>query len=150
MTMERVTPAMTPLAAAIHAAAFPPSEAWSAQVIGLQVEVPGCFGFIDENGGLVLARTMADEAEIITLAVHPAARRLGLGAALMDAAMCHATAAGARAMFLEVAEHNDAARRLYLRLGFAEVGRRKRYYANGDDALVMRRALTAPDAAPAR
>jgi ribosomal-protein-alanine N-acetyltransferase len=59
----------------------------------------------------------------------------------MRAAMADARAAGAAAMFLEVAESNAAARALYGGLGFAPVGRRPRYYENGEDALVLRRAL---------
>ena len=60
--------------------------------------------------------------------------------------MLRAAATDARAMFLEVAEDNADARKLYTSLGFVEVGRRKRYYANGDDALVMRVALMPPAA----
>jgi ribosomal-protein-alanine N-acetyltransferase len=89
----------------------------------------------------VLARVAAGEAEILTLAVVPGARRRGLGAALMQAALARAAEAGAREMFLEVAEGNEAARRLYGALGFAGVGRRPRYYSDGRDALVLRRSL---------
>ncbi|WP_431272740.1 hypothetical protein [Dankookia sp. P2] len=55
-------------------------------------------------------------------------------------------------MFLEVAAGNAAARGLYQGLGFAEVSRRRRYYPDGSDALVMRRDLDAasgPGAEPA-
>ena len=135
---------------AMHRAAFPPDEVWSANVIALHIGLPGGFGLIDPRGGMILARTIMDEAEILTLAVIPEAQRKGLGRALLQAAVHRAAALDARAMFLEVAEENTAARALYARCGFAEVGRRKRYYANGDDALVMRVALTRPGAAIAR
>jgi len=135
--------------AAIHAAAFPPDEVWSATVIALHVGLPGGFGFIDARGGMVLARTIVDEAEILTIGVLPEVRRQGLGRDLLTAAMLRAAATDARAMFLEVAEENTGARKLYTNLGFVEVGRRKRYYANGDDALVMRVALMPPAASTA-
>jgi ribosomal-protein-alanine N-acetyltransferase len=150
MTAEPVTVVHADALAAIHAAAFPPDEIWSSKVISLHIGLPGGFGFADKRGGMILARTIMDEAEILTLAVLPEARRLGLGRALLRAAMRQAAATDARTMFLEVAEENTAARHLYTSQGFTEVGRRKRYYANGDDALVMRVALTAPGAAAAR
>jgi [ribosomal protein S18]-alanine N-acetyltransferase len=150
MTVAAATVAHADVLAAIHATAFPPKEAWSPTVISLHIEMPGGFGFIDERGGMILSRTIMDEAEILTLAVMPAARRIGVARGLMDAALQHAGAAGAQAMFLEVAEENDEARRLYDRIGFSVVGRRPRYYANGDDALVMRIALTAPGATAKR
>ncbi len=150
MSIQAVTAAHAEALAAIHAAAFPPDEVWSATVISLHVGLPGGYGFVDARGGMVLARTVMDEAEILTLAVLPEARRQGLGRDLLHAAMRHAAATDARTMFLEVAEKNVAARTLYAHCGFTEVGRRKRYYANGDDALVMRMALTAPGEAPER
>jgi ribosomal-protein-alanine N-acetyltransferase len=51
-------------------------------------------------------------------------------------------------MFLEVSERNAAARALYAAAGFAEVGRRRRYYADGADALVLRRDLTGGTGTP--
>ena len=142
MTVHPVAAAHADALAEIHAAAFPPDEVWSATVIALHVGLPGGFGFIDARGGMVLARTIMDEAEILTIGVLPEVRRQGLGRALLTAAMLRAAATDARAMFLEVAEDNADARKLYTSLGFVEVGRRKRYYANGDDALVMRPAAS--------
>jgi ribosomal-protein-alanine N-acetyltransferase len=130
-----------PALAALHAAAFPPAEAWGADAIGMMLAMPGAFGLWREGEGFVLARVAGDEAEILTLVVAPAARRRGLGAMLMAGAMAAAAARGAGAMFLEVAESNAAARRLYGALGFAEVGLRRRYYADGGNALVLRRDL---------
>ncbi|MBU8544732.1 MULTISPECIES: GNAT family N-acetyltransferase [Roseomonadaceae] len=128
-------------AAALHAAAFPPGEAWGAAAIALMLELPGGFGVLRPGQGFVLARVAADEAEILTLAVVPAARRAGLGSALLAEAMAGAVLRGAQAMFLEVSERNVAARALYAAAGFAEVGRRRRYYPDGSDALVLRRDL---------
>ncbi len=130
--------------AAIHAAAFPRAEAWSAAVIAGQLAQPGCFALIDPAGGMLLARVAADEAEILTIGVAPEGRRLGVGRRLVAAAMRRAAAAGAAAMFLEVASTNTPARALYEKTGFVRVGRRARYYANGGDALVLRADLARP------
>ena len=86
----------------------------------------------------------AGDAEILTVAVVPEARRKGVGAALITSAGVAALVRGAASMFLEVSETNDAARALYTKLGFAEAGRRRDYYATDDgwvDAIVMRRGL---------
>ncbi|WP_200306808.1 GNAT family N-acetyltransferase, partial [Paracraurococcus ruber] len=139
----RPRPADARALAALHALAFPPAEAWGADVIALMLEMTGGFGAWEPGRGLVLARAAAGEAEILTLAVAPAARRQGLGARLMASALAGAAARGAAAMFLEVAAGNAAARALYAGLGFAEVGRRRRYYADGADALVLRRDIVA-------
>lgn len=134
---------MTPAeAASLHAAAFPPADRWGPDALALLLAMPGAFAQQIPDIGFVLARVVADEAEILTLAVVPEARRQGHGAVLLAAAMAGAAARGARAMFLEVADSNEAARALYARAGFAPVGRRRRYYPDGGDALVLRRELT--------
>ncbi len=128
--------------AAIHRKAFPPAEAWGIDAFALQLALPGAIGWLDRRGGMILARVAADEVEVLTLAVDPAARRRGLGTRLLDAAMTLATSRGARVAFLEVSIGNVAARTLYARAGFTPTGRRPRYYADGTDALVLRRTLT--------
>ncbi len=127
--------------AAIHAASFPPRERWGEDAMRLQLELPGAFGLIDARGGFVLARVAADEAEILSIAVMPKARRVGLGRTLLTAAIAEARARGAAAMFLEVAAANAAARALYAQAGFREVGTRPNYYPGGAVALVLRAAL---------
>ncbi len=134
----RATPLHAAAMAEIHAAAFPPGERWGADAMALQLGQPGAFGLVDPAGALLLARVAADEAEILTLAVAPPARRQGRAMALLKAAVAYARAVGVRALFLEVGTGNAAAQALYARAGFIEVGRRRRYYANGSDALVLR------------
>jgi ribosomal-protein-alanine N-acetyltransferase len=107
----------------------------------LQLEHPTTFGLLHPDGGMILGRVAADEAEVLTLAVVPAARRRGIGAALLRAAMTRATELGSKVMFLEVAVTNRAARNLYAGHGFAEAGLRHRYYVDGTDALVLRSSL---------
>jgi ribosomal-protein-alanine N-acetyltransferase len=110
---------------------------------------PGIFGFVvrdDDPAGVLICRTAAGEAEILTVGVAPWARRKGVGKALMVAAIGVAREIGAGEMFLEVDVDNTPAVALYERLGFARAGLRKAYYdrgANGRaDALVMRLDLT--------
>lgn len=111
---------------------------------------PGIWGAIawEKDGsaaGYVIARCVADEAEIISIGVRPAARRRGIGAALLADAMVRSVELGVRTIFLEVSEKNSAARALYTTAGFAEVGRREDYYRDkmnrGVAALIMRYAV---------
>lgn len=137
------TPQQAEVLAAIHATAFPPREAWSSDAIALQLVMPGSFGLIEPEGGMLLARVAADEAEVLTLAVLPHRRGQGLGRALLNRAMAEAYQRGAASMMLEVAVDNAEARALYARAGFTQVGRRNGYYADGSDALVLRAELGA-------
>lgn len=128
--------------AALHARAF--DHPWNPAEFASLLASPGTFAIAEEHG-FVLARAIAGEAEIITLAVTPVARRQGLATRLMQQAIVRAIALGAEAMFLEVAEDNHAAARLYAGLGFEIAGRRVGYYRRADgpavDALVMRLSL---------
>jgi ribosomal-protein-alanine N-acetyltransferase len=128
--------------AAIHAAAFPPREAWGEDAFALQLAMPGVFGLLHTRGGMIVARVTEDEAEVLTLAVAPDVRRQGVGRALLAGAMAAAREQATKTMVLEVAIGNAAARALYERAGFVEAGRRARYYANGGDALILRARLT--------
>ena len=129
--------------AAIHALSFAPRERWGADAMALQLALPGAFGLVDPEGGMVLARQAADEAEILTLAVVPGLRCRGRGGVLLSAAIDEAARRGAVAMFLEVAQTNAAAIALYAAHGFVPVGVRKNYYPGGGAADVMRRTLAA-------
>jgi ribosomal-protein-alanine N-acetyltransferase len=124
--------------AALHAAAFP-DEAWDAASFRTLLSQPGVFGLIDARGGVLLLRVAADEVEILTIGV--TSRRQGLGTELMQTAIGRAKSLGAAVMYLEVAARNAAALGLYDSLGFAPAGRRAKYYANGDDAVILRRRL---------
>ena len=129
---------MTEALAALHAEAF--DTPWDAASLTALLASPGVFA-VEQPDGFILIRVVADEAEILTLAVRPAVRRSGLGGRLVEAAVVRAAALGAARMFLEVAEDNVAARALYARAGFREAGRRRGYYARSDgsreDALIL-------------
>ncbi|MGE5504770.1 MAG: GNAT family N-acetyltransferase [Actinomycetota bacterium] len=157
MSVELIPAAMVhaELLAGMHRICF--AKPWdTAAMVGL-LDMPGSDGRIAVAGGrmapsgggegpagLVLWRVVADEAEILTLAVLPPWRRTGLGRTLMRAAMDQARQAGAAVMFLEVASGNDAALALYQGLGFQRMGVRRGYY-DGADALTMRADLGVPE-----
>lgn len=130
--------------AEIHAEAF--DAPWDAGAFRALLDQPGVIA-VAEADGFILIRVVADEAEILTLAVRPAARRQGLGARLTAQAAAAARSLGAARLFLEVAEDNDAARGLYEALGFQPAGRRRGYYARKDgpavDALILALNFTA-------
>jgi len=94
--------------------------------------------------GFLLARRVHDELEVLALGVAPSLRRRGIGRALLRAAEAAARAEGARVAHLEVRWGNRAARRLYRKEGYTEVGRRRGYYDDGEDARRMRRSLEEP------
>jgi ribosomal-protein-alanine N-acetyltransferase len=98
-----------------------------------------------EPVAFALLRRAADEAEILTIATRPAARRQGHASRLIAAAM--ASLDGVNHLFIEVASANAAARAFYAKLGFKPAGERKGYYrrADGrcDDAVIMRKDLAA-------
>jgi ribosomal-protein-alanine N-acetyltransferase len=85
---------------------------------------------------------VADELQIMNVAVLPELRRSGYGSALLRDLLQQAQALRASAVLLEVRRSNAAAISLYERYGFTGVGVRQRYYSdNGEDALVMRAQL---------
>lgn len=134
---------MTPEAlAALHARCFDRPPPWSAGAFADMLSLPGSFLILRPSGFLV-GRTAAGEAELLTLAVTPEARRQGLGRALCSAFATAAGGRGASAAFLEVAAGNAAARALYAGCGWAEAGRRPGYYGPGQDALILRLDLGA-------
>jgi [ribosomal protein S18]-alanine N-acetyltransferase len=140
--MRRATQADADVLAAIHATAFPAGDAWSRDVFDLQLALPNVFALLHESSGLIMVRVAADEAEILTLAIAPTARRGGLGYFLLMKATESASYLGAQALFLEVSVTNIAARALYTKAGFIETGRRPHYYSDRSDALVLRLDLT--------
>lgn len=147
MIALRPAPAATaPALAALHELAFDPP--WSCAELSALLGSPGVFALTAalgaEAGGFILCRVAADEAEVLTLAVAPNVRRMGVGSALLAAAISVAMDAGAAVAFLEVAADNPGAVALYRRDGFRSVGARKAYYSRPGgsvDAIILRRDL---------
>lgn len=141
---------MTPDAlAALHAACFTSPRPWSAGEFTDLLANRLVF-LLTEPGGFLMGRVIADEAEVLTIAVDPTLRQQGIGARLMGRFLTESAARGAASAFLEVAESNTAARALYARAGFTESGRRRGYYhrpdGSPDDALIMTCALAVTEA----
>ena len=139
--------------AALHEALFPAGP-WDERFFAGAIASPYHHLLVarhapDETlAGLALWTVIAEDAEILTIGVSPRLRRQGLGAALLDAVIKRSATLGATRLLLDVAAGNDAALALYRQAGFTPLTRRKRYYDNGEDALVLSRALAASDASP--
>ncbi|MCP3732556.1 ribosomal protein S18-alanine N-acetyltransferase [Sphingomonas sp. MG17] len=125
---------------AIIGEAFDPrfGEAWTpSQCLGMMA-LPGVWFSIAWCGakpaGFALARTVANEAELLLLAIRPALRRRGVGTALLRSIMTDARERGATTLHLEVRANNEAIR-LYRSEGFDKVGERRDYYRGKDGKL---------------
>lgn len=138
-------------AARLHRDAFAPmgERPWTRQDMAELLSTPAGGGLLlqvdGEDAGIVLWRTVADQAELLTLAVEERYRRRGLGAVLLAQVVVRSRRQGAHQLFLEVGMDNPAARRLYAQAGFIEAGRRAAYYQRPvgfADALVLRLTLT--------
>lgn len=135
-----------PVLTALHAACFtePRDQPWTQRSFSEVLQMPGAGARIAALGpdpvGFAVARVVADEAELLLIGIHPEHRRAGYGRMLLDHLVETLRAAGAAQLFLEVAEHNQAATAFYRAAGFEPVGRRAKYY-EGEDALVLAKAL---------
>ena len=117
----------------LHKKCFP-SKPWSADDFR-ELKQSGCEIIMSENGFIVY-RIVVDEAEIITVGVNPEKRRLGIASAMIGIIEKTIKSQGVNKIFLEVAENNIPARKLYENLGFKDVGLRPKYY-DGIDAILM-------------
>ncbi|MBZ4022576.1 ribosomal-protein-alanine N-acetyltransferase [Rhodobacter sp. TJ_12] len=128
----------------LHAACFTTPRPWSAAEFADLIRSRHCF-LLCAAQGFLLGRVIADEAELLTLAVDPQSRRQGIGAKLVSDFLTTARARGATTAFLEVAANNNAAQVLYARTGWTKAGRRKGYYhapdGTAEDALVLVQTL---------
>lgn len=138
---------MDPAALArLHAQAFTRPPPWTAEAFATLLSMPGVF-LVTAPDGFALGRAIAGEAELLTIAVAPAARRRGIGAGLLADFLAEAGRRNATRAFLDVAATNAVARALYGRAGFVQVARRAGYYRDADgrdDALVLARDLPEP------
>jgi len=106
---------------------------------------------VPRHGGIVLGYavcwTVADESHLLNIAVHPEAREMGIGSALLHECMRRGARAGAGRISLEVRAGNRPAHRMYEKEGFVYQGVRRGYYTDtGEDAIVLSRELRGEDA----
>ncbi len=126
--------------AALAAIAAASGSPWTKAHFEAELEAELAVGLVLEAEGLAayaMTRVLGEEVELLEIAVAPARRRQGLGRRLLDAVM----RLGPR-VFLEVRVSNVAARAMYEAAGFTEIGHRRSYYPDGEDALCL--AATRP------
>lgn len=157
LVIDDAQPADLPAMADLHAAGF--RHEWSAEELADMMRQPGVRATVARRAnflgnrvvaGFLMLRAVADEAEVLTIAVGPAYRGKGIGRHLLEHAFRRLYADRIGSVFLEVDAANPSALALYRRLGFVQVGERKGYYAGAGapdgsspdgTALVMRADL---------
>jgi ribosomal-protein-alanine acetyltransferase len=137
---------------ALEAQVFP--DPWPAHLYAQEVRQPLRFQRVVFNSGGYLAAYLfacwqADELHILKVATHPMYHGLGLATTLLLEAAVETERARGRGIILEVRPSNHRAVQLYRHLGYRVIGRRPRYYSDGEDALVMFLGVT-PDPPAAR
>ena len=122
----------------LEAQAFPKSRYDLGQLWSLHIQYPDTF-LLQQSDGIDGYIVFSPDGHIISMAVRPQLRRTGIGTRLVGEAI--AQCAG-KVLFLEVRVSNVGAQEFYLTLGFQVTGRKKGYYQDGEDALVMERSAT--------
>lgn len=130
----------------IERAAMAP-DPWNEEQLLAEMHVGNGVSLVAEQGnqicGYAFFRTCAPESELLRLAVAPEQRRQGTASALLEQALRSFAEQNYETCFLEVRESNEKARRLYQKIGFLQVGMRKKYYSQPvEDALQLCRNLT--------
>lgn len=119
--------------------------AWNATQVAADVEAPSRSVLVAQVDGRFVGYAVlalaGDVADLMRIAVTEPNRRSGVASALLAALHDAAAEAGAERVLLEVAESNADARAFYAVHGYAEISRRRAYYADGGDALVLARAV---------
>ena len=145
--VDRAAPIDAGLMAGLHASCF--AKAWDEAAMAQFIASPDTLcliaSVVDNSvgapAGFLIARKAADEAELMTLGVAPACRRMGFGRALLAALVRELRRTGGKRLFFEVEDGNDAALGLYRSFGAELAGRRPRYYEHGADAAIFCLAL---------
>jgi len=121
------------------------AEAWSYATLASAFENPASLGLVAEEGDEVIGygciTCAADTSDLENVVVAEGYRRCGTGRAIVDKLLEKALSRGAGKTFLEVRVSNAAAMSMYLKCGFVGVYARTRYYADGEDCLVMSKLL---------
>jgi ribosomal-protein-alanine N-acetyltransferase len=119
----------------------PEASAWSQESLLQLASVEQAAWVAELNGvpvGFLIGRIAADEFEILNMAVSQARRRSGIASKLLKSALKFSRNTGCTRAYLEVRASNEPAIALYARHGFAECGRRAKYYKDPvEDALLL-------------
>ena len=147
--VRSATAADIPAVAAIERTVF--ADPWTPSAFHAMLGPQSLVAVSDgEIVGYIFARSMADEGEVLNVAVREGGRRKGLGKLLLDTVLEDFQQHGVQTVYLEVRESNAAGQSFYQKFGFREVGRRRGYYSRPrEDALILAREL-APAKAPRR
>ena len=120
-------------------------DAWTEEMLSDTLRYPIYNCFLAEEGGQVCGYccliVVCEDAEVGNIAVDTPFRGKGIGKALMETMHQRAKEKGATQSFLEVRVSNANAIALYKKFGYESYGIRARYYEDGEDAMVMKRAL---------
>ncbi len=121
------------------------ADAWTTEMMKNEFFRDGFCGVLAEEDGEIVGYlcgySLFEDAELLKTAVMQERRGKGIGGLLLDAFTEKVLLQGAEKIFLEVRVSNEAALRLYVSRGFEKTRIRKRYYADGEDALEMKREL---------
>ena len=142
VTVRHATAQDTAALAALEAECFP--DPWGETAVSGQLAAAHCLSLVAERDGApvgyLFMSILPPEGDINRIAVSPAARRAGVGDALLAAGLSAAADRGVEKIFLDVRESNLPAIALYRKHGFSETGRRKDYYrAPRENAVLMER-----------
>jgi len=108
---------------------------------GLPLWKPGSASWVLERSAFAIWQIASDECELLSIAVNAAERGKGYAKALMEHSHKELAKQGLKNFFLEVRENNTAAISLYKKLGYEKIAERKKYYADGECAVVMTTSL---------
>lgn len=94
----------------------------------------------DDILGYAVFHLMGPDSELLSIATSSAHQCSGIGTALLDAGLAHLDFAKGDKVFLEVREGNTKARRFYEKHGFEPYAERKKYYADGENAILYQKS----------
>jgi ribosomal-protein-alanine N-acetyltransferase len=119
----------------------PGAAKWTEESYREALKWPGVVAFVSEGArgitGFMIGRQVADEAEILNLAIAASARRRGEGGALLRAALEEFRVRGVSRVFLEVRQSNETGMAFYEKHGFSKTGRRAGYYRDPEEAAIV-------------
>lgn len=116
-------------------------DSWNFSQLADSVLSDGFLGLLAEENGEIIATAAInfglDEADLVNILVAARLRKRGVASQLLDALLCECRKRELKKLFLEVRESNIPAIKLYTKYGFVKISERKKYYGDGETAIVM-------------